>query len=374
LLQEKVEEGFRILTLEKDVDKDVLEFIRNYQILASHLYWSRRLDIKPSDTTIEKLRRDVKSYWRWHVVDEKDPMYLFKNVERTPRPSSMLIRIPLVDALHPRKGAFVQGSKLVLRVNKKVEIEMPKRAVEWLNKRLSENPDKKTVRVFERDNKLVAQIVLSKKNVVKLPENPLLVIVDFNSSYSIVVHYWDNRLIRTEKYRPPNRNIKWKSVKRLMKVRDNLYNQGTITQRQINLFSALIRKTLEGSMKSWIQQTVDKIVRRTKRLSKRHKKEPLVLMDMPDDDSLRGSSLQRSIMSFSRYLENILSWYGVYWEETRLYSTICPKCGGKLNLEQKTKRMRIMKCQKCGFREDRDNIPLYWAINRLPAPRRGEAS
>ncbi|PSO07079.1 hypothetical protein B9Q04_12795 [Candidatus Marsarchaeota G2 archaeon BE_D] len=33
-----------------------------------------------------------------------------------------------------------------------------------------------------------------------------------------------------------------------------------------------------------------------------------------------------------------------------------------------------MKCQKCGFREDRDNIPLYWAINRLPAPRRGEAS
>jgi Putative transposase DNA-binding domain. len=373
-LQEKVEEGFRILTLEKDVDKDVLEFIRNYQILASHLYWSRRLDIKPSDTTIEKLRRDVKSYWRWHVVDEKDPMYLFKNVERTPRPSSMLIRIPLVDALHPRKGAFVQGSKLVLRVNKKVEIEMPKRAVEWLNKRLSENPDKKTVRVFERDNKLVAQIVLSKKNVVKLPENPLLVIVDFNSSYSMVVHYWDNRLIRTEKYRPPNRNIKWKSVKRLMKVRDNLYNQGTITQRQINLYSALIRKTLEGSMKSWIQQTVDKIVRRTKRLSKRHKKEPLVLMDMPDDDSLRGSSLQRSIMSFSRYLENILSWYGVYWEETRLYSTICPKCGGKLNLEQKTKRMRIMKCQKCGFREDRDNIPLYWAINRLPAPRRGEAS
>ena len=374
MLQEKVEEGFRILTLEKDVDKDVLEFIRNYQILASHLYWSRRLDIKPSDTTIEKLRRDVKSYWRWHVVDEKDPMYLFKNVERTPRPSSMLIRIPLVDALHPRKGAFVQGSKLVLRVNKKVEIEMPKRAVEWLNKRLSENPDKKTVRVFERDNKLVAQIVLSKKNVVKLPENPLLVIVDFNSSYSMVVHYWDNRLIRTEKYRPPNRNIKWKSVKRLMKVRDNLYNQGTITQHQINLYSALIRKTLEGSMKSWIQQTVDKIVRRTKRLSKRHKKEPLVLMDMPDDDSLRGSSLQRSIMSFSRYLENILSWYGVYWEETRLYSTICPKCGGKLNLEQKTKRMRIMKCQKCGFREDRDNIPLYWAINRLPAPRRGEAS
>ena len=374
MLQEKVEEGFRILTLEKDVDKDVLEFIRNYQILASHLYWSRRLGIKPSETTIERLWRDVKSYWRWQVVDEEDPMYLFKNVERTPRPYSMLIRIPLVDALHPNKGAFVHGNKLVLRLNKKVEIEMPKRAVEWLNKRLSENPDKKTIRVFERDNKLVAQIVLSKKNVVKLPENPLLLVVDFNSSYGIVVHYWDNRLIRTEKHRPSNRNVKWKNVKRLMVVRDNLYNHGTITQRQINLYSALIRKTLEGSMKSWIQQTVDKIVRRTKRLAKRHKKEPLVLIDMQDDDSLRGNSLQRSIISFSRYLENILSWYGVYWEGMRLYSTICPKCGGKLNLEEKTKRTRIMKCQKCGFREDRDNIPLYWAINELLAPSRGEAS
>jgi hypothetical protein len=82
--------------------------------------------------------------------------------------------------------------------------------------------------------------------VVKLPENPLLVVVDLNSSYGIVVHYWDNRLIRTEKYRPPNRDIRWKSVKRLMKVRDNLYNQGTITQRQIDLYSALIRKTEMG--------------------------------------------------------------------------------------------------------------------------------
>ena len=62
------------------------------------------------------------------------------------------------------------------------------------------------------------------------------------------------RIPRTEKYRPPNRDIRWKSVKRLMKVRDNLYNQGTITQRQIDLYSALIRKTLKGSMKSWIKK------------------------------------------------------------------------------------------------------------------------
>jgi len=106
LLQEKVEEGFRVLNLEKDVDKDVLEFVRKYQILASHLYWSRRLGIKPSDIITEKLQRDVKSYWRWQVIDERSPMYLFKNVERTSRPYSMLIRIPLLTAPRSKERGF----------------------------------------------------------------------------------------------------------------------------------------------------------------------------------------------------------------------------------------------------------------------------
>jgi len=364
-LQQKVEEGFRVLTLMTEVDKEVLDFIKQYQVIASHLYWAKRLGIKPSDAVLRRAKESIKSYWRWHIIDEKDPMYLFKGIEKTPRPHSIILNLPLVDALHESKGGFIKDGKLILRLNKKVEIKIPERALEWLNKRLAENPDRKTIRVFERRGRLVAQIILHKENIVIPPSNPLLVVVDINSSYGVVVHYWDGKLIKTEKYKPPNRGMKWHSARELMKLRDNLYNQGCLTQEKINIYSALIRRTLSGSSRSWVQQTVDKIVRRIRRIAKRHKKDPLVLIDIPNDESLRGSVLQRTLLSFVKYFENILSWYGIYWDESRLYSKICPQCGSELDLEMRTKNARIMVCKNCGFKEERDKIPLYWALIKI---------
>jgi hypothetical protein len=55
--------------------------------------------------------------------------------------------------------------------------------------------------------------------------------------------------------------------------------------------------------------------------AKRHGKEPLVIIDKPDYSSLHGTPLQRTLYGFTRRLENLLSWYGVYWEEMRLYGT-----------------------------------------------------
>ncbi len=285
-------------------------------------------------------------------------------------PYRTILRLPLVDALHERKGAYIRDGKLVLRLNRRVELEIPERALKWLEKRFAEKPDKKYVRVFERGGKLVVQIVLHKINRVEAPRDPLLVVVDVNSSYGVVVHFWDKKLIKTMKFRPPNRGGRWSHVRRLMSRRDLLYNQGCITRRQINVFSSLIRLTLKGSVKGWAQQAVARIVKRARRMARRRGKEPVVLIDAPDYSSLHGTPLQRTLYRFVKYLENLLSWYGVYWEERRLYSTICPICGGKLVVEGKTRRARIMKCTNCGFKEDRDNIPLYWAIKHLPALKR----
>jgi putative transposase len=270
-----------------------------------------------------------------------------------------------VDALHERKGAYIKGGKLILRLNEKVELGIPERALEWLEKRFAEKPDKKYVRVFEKDGKLFVQIVLHKIAKVEAPRKPLLVVVDVNSSYGIVVHFWDGKLIKTMKFKPPNRGNRWRHVRELSSQRDLLYNQGCLSQRQINVNSALIRLTMKGSAKGWMQRTVAKIVKRVRRMAKRRGKVPLVLIDVPDYSSLQGTPLQRTLYSFAKQLENLLSWYGIYWEERRLYSTICPNCGSKLALAERTKRSRIMVCANCGFREDRDNIPLYWAIKHL---------
>jgi len=364
---QRIEEGFRVLTLGYPITEDVRKFIERYKVLASHLYWCRRLGLKPAREVVEKLWQEVPSYWRWHLVDLRSPLYLFREVEETPLPHRTIIRLPLVDALHERKGAYIKGNKLMLRFNSKLELEIPERALKWLEKRFAEKPDKKYVRVFERNGELVVQIVLHKVNRVEKPRNPLLVVVDINSSYGVVVHFWDEKLIKTLKLRPPNRGNKWRHVKELMSLRDNLYNQGCITQEQINVYDVLVRNTLSGSSKTWIQHSVALVVKRIRRMAKRYGKQPLVLIDTPDYRSIHGTPLQRTLYSFKKYLENILSWYGVYWRETRLYSTKCPLCGSKMTLVEKTRRKRVMECTKCGFKEDRDTIPLHWALKHLSA-------
>ncbi len=361
----RIEEGFRVLTLRYPITDDVREFIEEYRALATHLYWCRRLGLEPDKEVIEKLWERVPSYWRWHLVNPRDPMYLFKGIEGTPMPHRTILKLPLVDSLHENKGAYIEDGRLILRLNRRLELEIHERALEWLEKRLAEKPDKKFVRVFERDGKLVVQIVLHKINKVEIPKGPLLVVVDINSSYGVVVHFWDGKLIKTMKFRPPNRGNRWRHVRELMSHRDTLYNQGCLSQRQINVYDSLIRLTLRGSMKGWVQQSVARIVKRVRRMARRRGKEPLVMIDKPSYDSIHGTPLQRTLYSFVRYLENSLSWYGIYWVEKRLYSSKCPVCGGKMVMIKRTRRTRIMKCVKCGFKEERDNIPLHWAIKHL---------
>jgi hypothetical protein len=97
---QRVEEGFRILTLQYPITEDIKEFIEGYRVLASHLYWYKRLGLEPAKEVVEKLWQRVPSYWRWHLVDPKDPMYLFKGVKKTSMPYRTILRLPLVDALH----------------------------------------------------------------------------------------------------------------------------------------------------------------------------------------------------------------------------------------------------------------------------------
>ena len=350
---QRTEEGFRVLTLQYTMTEDVRDFIEGYRALASHLYWSRRLGLEPASEAVEELWLRVPSYWRWHLVDPRDPLYLFKGVEGAPAPSRVLLGLPLVDALHENKGAFIKDNKLILRLNRRVELDIPGRALRWLEGRLAEGPDKKFVRVLGESDKLVVQVVLHKVNRVGMPRDPLLVVVDVNSSYGVVVHFWDGRLIKTVKLRPPNRGNRWGHVRELTSHRDLLHSQGCLSQGQINVYSALVRLTLKGSMRGWEQRAAAEVVKRVRRMARRHGKEPLVIIDKPDYGSLHGTPLQRTLYGFTRYLENMLSWYGVYWEERRLYSTVCPICGSRLVLVRRTRRARVMECVSCGFREDR---------------------
>ena len=60
-------------------------------------------------------------------------------------------------------------------------------------------------------------------------------------------------------------------------------------------------------------------------------------------------------------LQGLAEWYGVPYREERLYSTICPRCGGKMSVLPD----RRVRCA-CGFEAHRDEVPALWAQKRFP--------
>jgi putative transposase len=59
-----------------------------------------------------------------------------------------------------------------------------------------------------------------------------------------------------------------------------------------------------------------------------------------------------------KILETQLKWYGVPYEFKRLPSRVCPECETKME-ELPGRRVR---CPRCGLEEDRDKIPILWAL------------
>jgi putative transposase len=61
---------------------------------------------------------------------------------------------------------------------------------------------------------------------------------------------------------------------------------------------------------------------------------------------------------FIKILETQLRWHGVPYEFKRLPSRLCPNC----EVEMEELPGRKMKCPRCGLEEDRDKIPILWAL------------
>ncbi len=64
------------------------------------------------------------------------------------------------------------------------------------------------------------------------------------------------------------------------------------------------------------------------------------------------------VRRFTKILETQLRWHGIPYEFKRLPSRICPNCEVKME-ELPGRKMR---CPRCGLEEDRDRIPILWAL------------
>ena len=116
-------------------------------------------------------------------------------------------------------------------------------------------------------------------------------------------------------------------------------------------------------LRTWEDETAKKIVG----LARQYK--AAVVVDVPNDESMRelkegGYKAERkaflNLGRIRRRLRGLAEWYGVPYREERLYSTVCPICGAKME-ELPNRRV---KCQ-CGFEAHRDEVPFRWAQKRF---------
>ncbi|MGC9119782.1 MAG: zinc ribbon domain-containing protein, partial [Thermoproteus sp.] len=72
-----------------------------------------------------------------------------------------------------------------------------------------------------------------------------------------------------------------------------------------------------------------------------------------------GAKKYLNVGRFTKRLRELAEWHGVPYREERLYSTVCPRCGARME-ELPNRKVR---CQ-CGFEAHRDEVPIIWAQKR----------
>jgi hypothetical protein len=345
-----------------------------YRAIGALYFWSKRLRIEESvGLALERARQLVPYYYR-HAFDERSQVYQFSEVERMRRPRKIVLKLPLVDALHYHCGAYIEGSKLVVRLGngERLELPPPERALKWLQEKEREvAPLKvtKTVRIQWREDKrpeyLKVQITLRVERpepVMPDPRGALLCYVDANSDYGIacvlaVSDGAETKVLETPKLRPPNRSRCLIEAARRRRA--------AAKGRKPNVNYALARLSERFNARGWVKSATARIFK--KAFKRANGRSVVMNFDIPDEDSVRGSYLQKTLLSLRKIAENLAKWFGVYVTFECYPSTRCPYCGSKLEMVY-TRRTRIAYCKSCGFFDDRDFVPFYHWVKELGLP------
>jgi transposase len=344
-----------------------------YRAVGALYFWSKRLNLEEGvELALERAKLLVPSYYR-HAFDERSQVYQFSEVERMKRPRKVVLQLPLVDALHSNCGCYIEGGKLVVRLGgrERLELPLPERALEWLQEKEREVAPLKVTKIariqWREDNPsfLKVQIVLrveSKKPEMPDPKSALLCYVDANSDYGIAAVYAfsdgsETKVLETSKLRPPNRGRRLREAAKRMRA--------AAEGRKPNVNYALARLSERFDSRGWVKAAAARIFR--KAFQRANGRSVIMNFDIPDPESVKGSYLQKTLLSLRKVARNLANWFGVYATFECYPSTVCPFCGSKLKIAY-TKRTRVAYCTRCGFYDDRDFVPFYHWLKALNLP------
>jgi len=264
-------------------------------------------------------------------------------------------------------GVFVDLPKREVRIRKwgggTIVLPLSEEDVKWIKDRVEEGAALVFAMAWvgrSRRNHVAAfYVALVFRREVKPIQPRRLLVVDFNALHNGVAYavVEERRVLEKGVLRPHIAKII--HMERRAAELDSLCAQRGAICRQ----AAALKSRLWRLLRQWEDEAAKKIVK----LATQHK--TAIIADVPDDESIRqlkegNYSAEKKIMlnfgRLRRHIRELAEWHGVSYREERLYSTICPLCGGEME-EAPNRRVAC----RCGFEANRDEVPIHWAVKRF---------
>ena len=291
-----------------------------------------------------------------------------KNGEwRVPLPFNAQLRVN--NERDMSSGVFVDLPKREVRIRKwggdTIVIKLKESDAKWILERVREGGKLRLamawVGLTKRSNLATFNVALVFAREVTSIEVRRIIAVDLNALHNGVV--WGvvegDKIVKRKIERPDLFKIR-RLQKEISRLDSLCAKRGEPYCRQVSAAKSRLHRILRKFEDDAAKEIVEAAL----------KKKAMIVVDAPKDKSIRKIKEGRynpqkkallDVGRLRRRIEQLAEWYGVPYREERLYSTVCPHCGGKMVELPK----RVMRCPQCGFETHRDEIPLLWAARRF---------
>ncbi|MEM4806200.1 MAG: transposase [Thermofilaceae archaeon] len=240
-----------------------------------------------------------------------------------------------------------------------IEIKLKKSEIKWIRQRVEEGGQLKLAYAWigtRQTNLVTFNLALVFAREIEQYHPIRILAIDLNALHNgvVIATVEENRILQRGVLRPDVR------VEKLQKEISRL--DSLCAERGEHC-----KMATEAKSRLWrlLRHFEDEMAKKLVRLAVQYK--ATIVVDVPLDETMRklreGRYSKKIYLNIGRLRRRLklAEWYGIPYKEKRLYSTVCPHCGGKM--EELPNRK--VKCQRCGFKAHRDLVPILWAVKRF---------
>jgi len=367
---EEKEKTYRALVLRYPLDTPLLEAHREKVVDLLRVQEEFRRWAVSAGGRGELPRQNPLKYFAQKLLHAGNALdWLRKSGARRMRPPLIFdAQLRLRDERDNSRGVLVDLQKAEVRIRKwsgrcgnTIVLPLAEKAAEWILARVREGGGLALAAVWvgasrrNRVPRLYVALVFRREAAPAFQPRRLLV-VDFNALHNGIT--WGV----AERERILAKGVLRPDVSRLMHINRRIAELDSLCAGRGD---GVCRDAAAAKSRLWrlLRRFEDDAASKLIRLAIQYR--AAVVADVPNNESMRRlkegsySAERKALLNFGRLrrrIQGLAEWHGVTYREERLYSTVCPRCGSKME-ELKNRRVRC----RCGFSAHRDEVPIFWA-------------